>query len=190
MDELFLYGEGERFDGSMDAEGCIYDPVHHRYLGRIDGNVVYDMCNIPIGRIDEDGCVWDSCEKLIGTGHGGGFCGPLGESAGLVRDMSDSGKHGSYYGALLLLKERCRENWWMNPNGLPDKDEKVDSADDGSSCDNPVFETKSRPAPPRRRTTNKKLRLKDADVKSHLVGLGCSFLILLFVFLVFCILIG
>ena len=48
MNERNLYRGLNDFEGSIDEEGNLYDECH-RLVGRIEGNDVYDYCNIKQG---------------------------------------------------------------------------------------------------------------------------------------------
>ena len=116
MNERLLYRGLNNFEGSIDGEGNLYDE-RHRLVGRIEGNEVYDYCNIKQGTIDESGKLWDINHTFVGEERGSNFFGPLYKSTGLVRGDSFGEGRGSEYGALMLLKKR---NEWYSGN-IPDR---------------------------------------------------------------------
>ena len=75
MRERNLYRGTSDFQGSIDEDGRIYDE-RHRLVGRIEGNVVYDSCNIKQGTIDENGKLWDVNHTYVGQARGSNFIGP------------------------------------------------------------------------------------------------------------------
>lgn len=110
MRERYLFrGCGGDFQGSIDEEGRLYDEMH-RLVGRIEGNAIYDTCNLKQGTIDENGKLWDSIHVFVGEERGKNFIGQTGHGAGLVRgDYPDEGR-GVEYGALMLLKKKSQQN--------------------------------------------------------------------------------
>lgn len=105
MNERHLYRGLNKFEGSIDEDGNLYDERHSR-IGRIEGDVVYDNCNINQGRIDESGKLWDVNHTYVGEAHGNNFIGPTYHSTGMVRGDSFNDGNGCEYGALMMLKER------------------------------------------------------------------------------------
>lgn len=105
MSERNLYRGLNDFQGSIDDDGNLYDEMH-RLVGRIEGNDVYDYCNIKQGSIDENGKLWDCNHTFVGQEHGSNFIGPSYQSTGLVRGDSPGEGGGSEYGALMMLKKR------------------------------------------------------------------------------------
>ena len=87
MNERNLYRGLNNFEGSIDEEGKLYDE-RHRLVGRIEGNDVYDYCNIKQGTIDENGKLWDCNRNYVGEAHGNNFIGPTYQSTGMVRGDS------------------------------------------------------------------------------------------------------
>lgn len=75
MNERHLYRGLNNFEGSIDEEGKLYDE-RHRLVWRIEGNDVYDYCNIKQGTIDESGKLWDCNRNYVGEAHGNNFIGP------------------------------------------------------------------------------------------------------------------
>ena len=105
MRERNLYRGTSDFQGSVDEDGRIYDE-RHRLVGRIEGNVVYDSCNIKQGTIDENGKLWDVNHTYVGQARGSNFIGPSYQSIGMTRGDSTGEGDGSEYGALMMLKKR------------------------------------------------------------------------------------
>ena len=105
MRERNLYRGTSDFQGSIDEDGRIYDE-RHRLVGRIEGNVVYDSCNIKQGTIDENGKLWDVNHTYVGQACGSNFIGPSYQSIGMTRGDSTGEGDGSEYGALMMLKKR------------------------------------------------------------------------------------
>ena len=105
MRERNLYRGTSDFQGSIDEDGRIYDE-RHRLVGRIEGNAVYDSCNIKQGTIDENGKLWDVNHTYVGQARGSNFIGPSYQSIGMTRGDSTGEGDGSEYGALMMLKKR------------------------------------------------------------------------------------
>ena len=105
MRERNLYRGTSDFQGSVDEDGRIYDE-RHRLVGRIEGNAVYDSCNIKQGTIDENGKLWDVNHTYVGQARGSNFIGPSYQSIGMTRGDSTGEGDGSEYGALMMLKKR------------------------------------------------------------------------------------
>ena len=105
MRERHLYRGLNDFQGSIDEDGRLYDEKHW-LVGRIDGDTVYDNCNIRQGTIADDGKLWDCEHNLVGEEHGSDFISPSYQSSGLVRGDSFGEGRGSEYGALMMLKKR------------------------------------------------------------------------------------
>ena len=105
MRERNLYRGTSDFQGSIDEDGRIYDE-RHRLVGWIEGNVVYDSCNIKQGTIDENGKLWDVNHTYVGQARGSNFIGPSYQSIGMTRGDSTGEGDGSEYGALMMLKKR------------------------------------------------------------------------------------
>ena len=105
MSERNLYRGTSDFQGSIDEDGRIYDE-RHRLVGRIEGNAVYDSCNIKQGTIDENGKLWDVNHTYVGQARGSNFIGPSYQSIGMTRGDSTGEGDGSEYGALMMLKKR------------------------------------------------------------------------------------
>ena len=105
MNERHIYCGLNKFEGSIDEEGKLYDE-RHRFVGRIEGNDVYDCCNIMQGSIEEGGKLWDCNRNYVGEAHGNNFIGPNYRSTGMVRGDSFGEGNGCEYGALMMLKKR------------------------------------------------------------------------------------
>ena len=108
MRERHLYRGLSDFQGSIDEDGRLYDE-RHNFIGRIDGDDVYDYCNIRQGSIGDDGKLWDCDRNLVGQEHGNNFFSPSCRGTGLVRGDSFGEGRGSEYGALMMLKKRNRQ---------------------------------------------------------------------------------
>ena len=108
MRERHLYRGLSDFQGSIDEDGRLYDE-RHNFIGRIDGDDVYDYCNIRQGTIGDDGKLWDCDRNFVGEEHGDNFFSPSYRSTGLVRGDSFGEGRGSEYGALMMLKKRNRQ---------------------------------------------------------------------------------
>ena len=144
MNERNLYRGLNNFEGSIDEEGKLYDE-RHRLVGRIEGNDVYDYCNIKQGTIDGNGKLWDCNRNYVGEAHGNNFIGPNYRSTGMVRGDSFGEGNGCEYGALMMLKKRNEQysgeildNDYNFPNNDDDKDDEeeeieneYDDYDDG-----------------------------------------------------------
>ena len=130
MNERHLYrGCLNNFEGSIDEDGKLYDE-RHRLVGRIEGNDVYDYCNIKQGTIDESGKLWDCNRNYVGEAHGNNFIGPNYRSTGMVRGDSFGEGNGCEYGALMMLKKRNEyysgnmpDNNYNFPNNVDDEDD-------------------------------------------------------------------
>lgn len=125
MNERHLYRGLNTFEGSIDEEGKLYDE-RHRLVGRIEGNDVYDYCNIKQGTIDGNGKLWDCNRNYVGEAHGNNFIGPNYRSTGMVRGDSFGEGDGCEYGALMMLKKR---NEYYSGN-MPDNDYNFPNNDD------------------------------------------------------------
>ena len=108
MRERHLYRGLSDFQGSIDEDGRLYDE-RHNFIGRIDGDDVYDYCNIRQGTIGDDGKLWDCDRNFVGQEHGNNFFSPSCRGTGLVRGDSFGEGRGSEYGALMMLKKRNRQ---------------------------------------------------------------------------------
>ena len=132
MNERHLYRGLNKFEGSIDEEGKLYDE-RHRLVGRIEGDVVYDNCNIKQGRIDESGKLWDVNHTYVGEAHGNNFIGPSYQSTGMVRGDSFNDGNGCEYGALMMLKERGGRysgGKTYNNYNFPNNDDEEDNEDE------------------------------------------------------------
>ena len=132
MNERHLYRGLNNFEGSIDEEGKLYDE-RHRLVGRIEGDVVYDNCNIKQGRIDESGKLWDVNHTYVGEAHGNNFIGPSYQSTGMVRGDSFNDGNGCEYGALMMLKERGGRysgGKTYNNYNFPNNDDEEDDEDE------------------------------------------------------------
>ena len=132
MNERNLYRGLNNFEGSIDEEGKLYDE-RHRLVGRIEGNDVYDYCNIKQGTIDGNGKLWDCNRNYVGEAHGNNFIGPNYRSTGMVRGDSFGEGNGCEYGALMMLKKRNEYysgNMPDNNYNFPNNDYNEDDEDD------------------------------------------------------------
>ena len=132
MNERHLYRGLNNFEGSIDEDGNLYDE-RHWCIGRIEGDVVYDNCNIRQGRIDESGKLWDVNHTYVGEAHGNNFIGPTYQSTGMVRGDSFNDGNGCEYGALMMLKERSGRYSGgnaYNDYNFPDNDDEEDDEDE------------------------------------------------------------
>ena len=122
MSERNLCGEDGQFVGSIDDDDRIYDR-NHSLMGRIENGTVYDNCNIPRGRIDENGMLRDNSFHEVGQEYGTGFY-----SSGTRREMGRvradilSDGHGSDYGAFHLLDRDQRHRYDPYPYDDNDND--------------------------------------------------------------------
>ena len=130
MSERNLYRGLNNFEGSIDEDGKLYDE-NHRLVGRIDGNDVYDCCNIKQGTIDTNGKLWDCNHTYVGEAHGNNFIGPTYQSTGMVRGDSFGEGDGCEYGALMMLKKRNEQY----SGGAPDNDYNFPNNDDEDEDD-------------------------------------------------------
>lgn len=198
MRERNLYRGTSDFQGSIDEDGRIYDE-RHRLVGRIEGNVVYDYCNIKQGTIDENGKLWDVNHTYVGQARGSNFIGPSYQSIGMTRGDSTREGDGSEYGALMMLKKR---NEYYSGN-MPDSnydfgndyssggsdDEEDDDEDyEDDDCDDDRDEAIYVPAPrPKCRAERGK---KDESMslaenpEASCLGCGCLVLFIIGIFIV------
>ncbi|MBE6395629.1 MAG: hypothetical protein E7046_01315 [Lentisphaerae bacterium] len=107
MGERHLYRGVNDYQGSIDESGNLYDE-RHNLVGRIEGNDVYDFCNIKQGTVDDAGKLWDASHGYVGTSYGDNFIGPTYRDTGMVRGDSIGNGAGFEYGALMMLKKRNR----------------------------------------------------------------------------------
>lgn len=198
MRERNLYRGTSDFQGSIDEDGRIYDE-RHRLVGRIEGNVVYDYCNIKQGTIDENGKLWDVNHTYVGQARGSNFIGPSYQSIGMTRGDSTGEGDGSEYGALMMLKKR---NEYYSGN-MPDSnhdfgndyssggsdDEEDDDEDyEDDDCDDDRDEAIYVPAPrPKCRAERGKkdesMSLAD-NPEASCLGCGCLVLFIIGIFIV------
>ena len=198
MRERNLYRGTSDFQGSIDEDGRIYDE-RHRLVGRIEGNVVYDSCNIKQGTIDENGKLWDVNHTYVGQARGSNFIGSSYQSIGMTRGDSTGEGDGSEYGALMMLKKR---NEYYSGN-MPDsnydfgndyssggrEDEEDDDEDyEDDDCDDDRDEAIYVPAPrPKCRAERGK---KDESMslvenpEASCLGCGCLVLFIIGIFIV------
>lgn len=198
MRERNLYRGTSDFQGSIDEDGRIYDE-RYRLVGRIEGNVVYDYCNIKQGTIDENGKLWDVNHTYVGQARGSNFIGPSYQSIGMTRGDSTGEGDGSEYGALMMLKKR---NEYYSGN-MPDSnydfgndyssggsdDEEDDDEDyEDDDCDDDRDEAIYVPAPrPKCRAERGK---KDESMslaenpEASCLGCGCLVLFIIGIFIV------
>lgn len=187
MNERHLYRGLNNFEGSIDEEGKLYDE-RHRLVGRIEGDVVYDYCNIKQGRIDESGKLWDVNHTYVGEAHGNNFIGPTYQSTGMVRGDSFNDGNGCEYGALMMLKERIGRysggktyNDYNFPNNDDDEDDEDgyedDDAENGDYDDRGIsFDP---PPSSRRRSGRNADYARSSDDDPVHSCLGCLFVVLL-----------
>ena len=107
MGERHLYRGVNDYQGSIDESGNLYDE-RHSFVGRIEGNDVYDFCNIKQGTVDDAGRLWDASHGYVGTSYGDNFIGPTYRDTGMVRGDFIGDGAGFEYGALMMLKKRNR----------------------------------------------------------------------------------
>ena len=116
MSERNLFRGMSDFEGSIDDDGRLYDE-NHQYVGRIEGDDIYDNGGVRQGRIDASGKLWDIDHNYVGEAHGSNFIGPTYESTGMSRGDSFGDGDGSEYGALMMLKKRNRYYSGEMPDG-------------------------------------------------------------------------
>lgn len=198
MRERNLYRGTSDFQGSIDEDGRIYDE-RHRLVGRIEGNVVYDYCNIKQGTIDENGKLWDVNHTYVGQARGSNFIGPSYQSIGMTRGDSTEEGDGSEYGALMMLK-KWNEYYSGNmpdsnydfgndySSGGSDDEEDDDEDYEDDDCDDDRDEAIYVPAPrPKCRAERGK---KDESMslaenpEASCLGCGCLVLFIIGIFIV------
>ena len=191
MNERKLYRGLNDFQGSIDDEGRLYDE-RHRLVGRIEGNTVYDYCNIRQGTIDENGKLWDCNHAFVGQERGSNFIGPTYQSTGLVRGDSVGEGRGSEYGALMMLKKRNEYYSGRLPDSNydfgndysgddeeddDDDDYEDDNYDDGSTDD--VYASPSRSRHSAGGRNEEYESMSHDDPEASCVGCGCVALIVI-----------
>lgn len=132
MSERHLYGSDNQYKGSIDDDGRIYDR-NHSLMGRIENGTVYDNCNIPRGRIEENGMLRDNAFHEVGQEYGTGFSspGPRREMGRVRADILSDGR-GRDYGAFHLLDRRYDTDPYDEDDGGSDDD---DDCSGGDYCD-------------------------------------------------------
>lgn len=142
MAERHIYGSDNKYRGSMDDDGRIYD-ANHRFIGRVKNGTIYDDCNIPRGHVDSGGRVTDMCNIPTGREFGANFEGWGGHGSGYVRNDVLGTGHGNDYGVFQQLDRRRRDSHSCDD----DDDDDYGEEDDGSDWDDSFT-----PEPPPRRT--------------------------------------
>lgn len=86
-------------------------------MGRIENGTVYDNCNIPRGRIEENGMLRDNAFHEVGQEYGTGFSspGPRREMGRVRADILSDGR-GRDYGAFHLLDRDQRHGYGPCPD--------------------------------------------------------------------------
>ena len=138
MSERHLYGSDNQYKGSIDDDGRIYDQ-NHSLMGRIENGTVYDNCNIPRGRIEENGMLRDNAFHEVGQEYGTGFSspGPRREMGRVRADILSDGR-GRDYGAFHLLDRDRRHRYDTSPYDDNDNDETdEEEAEDDWADDSP-----------------------------------------------------
>ena len=186
MNERHLYRGLNKFEGSIDEEGKLYDE-RHRLVGRIEGDVVYDNCNIKQGRIDESGKLWDVNHTYVGEAHGNNFIGPSYQSTGMVRGDSFNDGNGCEYGALMMLKERSGRysggktynnyNFTNNDDEEDNEDEYEDDEEESGDYDDSGISFDA-PPPSRRRSGRNAGDAQSSGDDSVPGCFGCLFVVL------------
>ena len=189
MRERNLYRGTSDFQGSIDEDGRIYDE-RHRLVGRIEGNVVYDSCNIKQGTIDENGKLWDVNHTYVGQARGSNFIGPSYQSIGMTRGDSTGEGDGSEYGALMMLKKR---NEYYSGN-MPDSnydfgndyssggrdDEEDDDEDyEDDDCDEAIYVPAPRPKCRAERGKKDESMSLAENPEASCLGCGCLVLFII-----------
>ena len=187
MAERHLYNDKLEFEGSMDDYGNIYDE-RHSLIGHVDGNTIYDSCNVPHGHINADGQVTDMCNIPTGQEFGASFKGWNGNGSGLVRnDVLGSG-HGNDYGIFLRVKNANRRY------GIDDGSEESGDKDDGDKQEDSEYDTNdysgddewegySRPCPSREKYRRvRRNRLNEHQNEDILDEVGCVVFLLVVLF--------
>lgn len=195
MRERNLYRGTSDFQGSIDEDGCIYDE-RHRLVGRIEGNVVYDYCNIKQGTIDENGKLWDVNHTYVGQARGSNFIGPSYQSIGMTRGDSTGEGDGSEYGALMMLKKRNEYYSGNMPDsnydfgndyssGGSDDEEDDDDADcEDDDRDEAIYVPAPRPkCRAERGKKDESMSLAD-NPEASCLGCGCLVLFIIGIFIV------
>ena len=142
MKERELIRGLNNFEGSIDEAGNLYDESHS-LVGRIEGNEIYDYCNIKQGTIDSDGMVWDASHNYVGQSHGNNFVGPLHKCSGMSRGDSFGEGNGYEYGALMMLKKQNERYSGVQPDNnyvFPDNDDDDDDDDEDEMEDDGEFD--------------------------------------------------
>ena len=194
MRERHLYRGLSDFQGSIDEEGRLYDEKHW-LIGRIDGDTVYDNCNIRQGTIGDDGKLWDCEHNLVGEEHGSNFNSPSYRSTGLVRGDSFGEGRGAEYGALMMLKKRNKHysgevlrdgdyEFGNDYDGNDDNDGDGDDDDYDSTMDDGRRNFDSRPRRSSYRRGRESHDIDDEDVVGCCKGCGCIVAILFVLYLI------
>lgn len=172
MAERHFYNDKFEFEGSMDDDGHIYDSRHH-FIGRVEGDTIYDNCNLPRGHINADGQVTDLCNIPTGKEFGANFVGWGGHGSGLVRNDVLGTGHGNDYGIFSQVKDaNCQ--YGMDDDDDDDDDES-DDYEGGNADDIWVSPSRSRRNAGRRDEEYGSM-LHD-DPEASCVGCGCGALI-------------
>ena len=129
MAERHFYNDKFKFEGSMDDDGRIYDSRHH-FIGRVEGDTIYDNCNLPRGHINADGQVTDLCNIPTGKEFGANFVGWGGHGSGLVRNDVLGTGHGNDYGIFSRVKDANRSYGMEDDDDEEEDDDEEDYEDD------------------------------------------------------------
>ena len=137
MSERHLYGSDNQFAGSIDDDGRIYDSTHV-LKGYVRDGTIYDICNIPLGRITDNGMVIDNAWQEVGIESGTAFFSSgTRETLGSERAGILSEGRGRDYGAYHLLDRNNRNKYDPYPydDDSDDGDDGYDYGDDDSEAD-------------------------------------------------------
>ena len=188
MAEKSFYGSNGQFKGSMDDDGRIYDE-RHGFIGYVKDGRIYDNCNIPHGRITDNGMVVDNYMQEVGQEYGTGF-----SSRGTRREMGRvradilSDGHGSDYGAFHLLDRDQRHKYDSYPyddddDGEDDYDDDCESEESFNDDYDDSFD--SRPSRSRHRHSSDGGGGSESSDEYNAIGCGCTILILIGIYIAF-----
>lgn len=188
MAEKNFYGSNGQFKGSMDDDGRIYDE-RHGFIGYVKDGRIYDNCNIPHGRITDNGMVVDNYMQEVGQEYGTGFSsrGTRREMGRVRADILSEG-HGSDYGAFHLLDRDQRHKYDSYPyddddDGEDDYDDDCESEDSFNDDYDDAFD--SRPSRSRHRHSSDGGDGSESSDEYNAVGCGCTILILIGIYIAF-----
>ena len=177
MAERHFYNDKFKFEGSMDDDGRIYDS-RHRFIGRVEGDTIYDNCNLPRGHINADGQVTDLNNIPTGREFGANFVGWRGHGSGMGRnDVLGTGL-GNDYGIFSRVKDANRQ-YGMDDDDDDDDDDDYEGEDydEGyDEIDDDTYDTPSRSRHHARRRGEDESMSND-DPEASCVGCGCVALI-------------